>query len=63
MEAVQAVKRGRPPVENKAQFRNVAVLIDAYNLLRKVAKRGRGADNSTAVGGAYPKGIWQNVTR
>ena len=61
MEAVQAVKRGRPPVENKAQFRNVAVPIDAYNLLRK--KRGRGADNSTAVGGAYPKGIWQNVTR
>ena len=62
MEAVQAVKRGRPPVENKAQFRNVAVPIDAYNLLRS-AKRGRGADNSTAVGGAYPKGIWQNVTR
>tara|TARA_B100000035_G_C20973004_1_gene541902 strand:+ start:1041 stop:1220 length:180 start_codon:yes stop_codon:yes gene_type:complete len=38
MEAVQAVKRGRPPVENKAQFRNVAVPIDAYNLLRSAAE-------------------------
>tara|TARA_Y100000004_G_scaffold149751_1_gene171784 strand:- start:36 stop:215 length:180 start_codon:yes stop_codon:yes gene_type:complete len=39
MEAVQAVKRGRPPVENKAQFRNVAVPIDAYNLLRSAAEK------------------------
>lgn len=38
MEAVQAVKRGRPPVENKAQFRNVAVPIDAYDLLRSAAE-------------------------
>lgn len=39
MEAVQAVKRGRPPVENKAQFRNVAVPIDAYELLRSAADK------------------------
>ena len=39
MEAVQAVKRGRPPVENKAQFRNVAVPLDAYNLLRSAAEK------------------------
>ena len=30
-------KRGRPPVDNKATFRNVAVPLDAYHLLRKVA--------------------------
>ena len=42
MEAVQAVKRGRPPVENKAQFRNVAVPIDAYNLLRSAERKRSG---------------------
>jgi len=39
MEVVQTAKRGRPPVENKAQFRNVAVPIDAYELLRSAADK------------------------
>ncbi len=32
-------KRGRPPVENKARFKTVAVPIEAYNLLRLAAER------------------------
>jgi len=33
------MKRGRPPVEDKAKFKTVAVPIDAYNLLRMAAER------------------------
>ena len=33
------VKRGRPPVEKKAEFRNVAIPVDAYDLLRTVADK------------------------
>lgn len=33
------VKRGRPPVEDKAKFKTVAVPIEAYKLLRVAAER------------------------
>lgn len=33
------LKRGRPPVKDKAKFKTVAVPIDAYNLLRMAAER------------------------
>jgi len=39
MSVVQTAKRGRPPVENKAQFRNVAVPLEAYDLLRSAADK------------------------
>lgn len=31
-------KRGRPPVEDKAAFRNVAVPIEIYEKIRELAK-------------------------
>lgn len=37
MAAEAATKRGRPPVDNKATFRNVAVPLDAYDMLREMA--------------------------
>lgn len=33
------MKKGRPPVKDKAKFKTVAVPIDAYNLLRVAAER------------------------
>lgn len=33
------MKRGRPAVEDKAQFKTVAVPIEAYHLLRRAAER------------------------
>lgn len=34
-----SMKRGRPAVEDKAQFKTVAVPIEAYHLLRRAAER------------------------
>ena len=31
-------KRGRPPVDEKATFRNVAVPIEVYEMIRELAK-------------------------
>jgi len=33
-----SAKRGRPPVEVKAAFRNVAVPIEIYDMIRKLSK-------------------------
>ena len=33
-----AAKRGRPPVEEKAAFRNVAVPIEIYDMIRELSK-------------------------
>ena len=33
-----AAKRGRPQVEEKAAFRNVAVPIEIYDMIRKLSK-------------------------
>ena len=37
--AKKEAKRGRPPVQQKAEFRNVAIPVDAYDLLRTVADK------------------------
>ena len=33
----QEVKRGRPPVDKKAKFRNVAVPLETYEMLREIS--------------------------
>ena len=33
-----AAKRGRPPVDEKATFRNVAVPMEIYEMIRELAK-------------------------
>jgi hypothetical protein len=34
----EALKRGRPPVEEKAAFRNVAVPMEIYEMIRDLSK-------------------------